>query len=138
MDENTRTWTVQFSARVGALEAQPARFDTGAGGGRGKRGYQLRVPNPNCWKLDRLKDNTHGFHARRKSFDLQVRSVWAGVDKILEAMRDEAGVVDASVYAHLKSVQFLVPEGSGVQACLQQIVYGLERLLGHRVHEDHR
>ena len=34
------------------------------------------------------------------------------MDKILGATRDEAGVVDASVYARLKSTQLLVPEGS--------------------------
>ena len=74
--------------------------------------YQLRVPDPNSWKLDRLKDGTYGCHAWRKFFDLQVRSVWAGMDMMLEAMRDEAGVINASVYARLKSVQFLLPEGA--------------------------
>ena len=36
--------------------------------------------------------------------------MWAGVDNIFEAMRDEPGVVDESVYACLKYEQPLVPE----------------------------
>ena len=70
---------------------------SGGGGGKGKGGYQLRMPHPSGWKLDPLKEGTHGFHAWRKTFDLQVRAVWAGMDTILEAMRDEAGVIDDSV-----------------------------------------
>ena len=34
------------------------------------------------------------------------------MDKILEAKRDEARVIDCSVYARLKSAQFLLPEGA--------------------------
>ena len=68
--------------------------------------------DPSGWKLDRLKDGTHGFHAWRKSFDLQVRAVWAGMDKILEAMRDESRVIDGSVYGRLALDQHLVPEGA--------------------------
>ena len=48
----------------------------------------------------------------RLSLDLQVHSVWAGMDKILESVRDEPGVVCGSVYARLKSAQLLLPEGA--------------------------
>ena len=70
------------------------------------------MPDPNSWKLDELKDGTRGFHAWRKTFDLQVRWVWAGTDKVFEAMRDESGVIDASAYARLTSLQHTVPGGA--------------------------
>ena len=101
-------WTIKLNDRIGASEAQPPRFDI-SGGPRIKGGYQLRVPDANCCKLDKLKDGTHGLHAWRTTLDLWVRSVWAGMDNILEAVRDEPEVIDASSYTRLKSEQYLVP-----------------------------
>ena len=43
-----------------------------------------------------------------------MRSVWAGMAKILESMRDEPGMVHASVYARLKMDRQLVPNGASV------------------------
>ena len=113
MDAGIPSWTAGAGARIAALESQPARLDISGGvEGKGKGGYQLSAPDPSGWKLDRLKDGTHGFHAWRKSFDLQVRAAWVGMDKIPEAMCDESGVIDGSVYARLASLQHLVPEGA--------------------------
>ena len=53
MDEHIRIWTVQFRAIVGVLEAQPARFDVGR---LKRKGDQLRAPDLNSWKGDKLKD----------------------------------------------------------------------------------
>ena len=130
MDAGIRSWTAGTGMRIAALESQPARFYiSGGGGGKGKGGYQLCVPDPSGWKLDRLKDGTHGFHAWRKSFDLQVRAVWAGMDKILEAMRDESRVMDGSVYARLALGQHLVLQGASELDCNYKHVFNTLRMV---------
>ena len=79
---------------------------TGAGGPppgieRAPRGsYQLRVPDPQNWKLDTLKDGNHGFSKWRKSFDLQVNAVWNGLGDILEEMRNDEQPIDETSYDH--------------------------------------
>ena len=55
----------------------------------GARGYQIRVPDPKAWNLTILKNGETGFLPWRKSFELQVRAIWAGLDVVLEALREE-------------------------------------------------
>ena len=59
----------------------------------GARGYQIRVPDPKSWNLTILKNGEFGFLPWRKSFELQVRAIWAGLDVVLEEMREESSPV---------------------------------------------
>ena len=76
----------------------------------GARGYQIRVPDPKSWNLTILKNGETGFLPWRKSFELQVRAIWAGLDVVLEALRDEALPIGRAVYERL--VQPHMPDGA--------------------------
>jgi hypothetical protein len=76
----------------------------------GARGYQIRVPDPKSWNLTRFKNRESGFLPWRKSFELQVRAIWAGLDVVLEALREETSPVGREVYNRL--VQPHIPEGA--------------------------
>ena len=63
-----------------------------------------------------LKDGSSGFGAWRKTFDLQVRAVWAGLDQVLESMRatgkDACGQVTREVYERLLLESAVKPLGA--------------------------
>ena len=76
----------------------------------GARGYQIRIPDPNAWNLTVLKNGESGFLLWRKSFDHKVRTIWAGLDQVLESLREEIVPVDKSMYERLVSP--IVPVGA--------------------------
>ena len=76
----------------------------------GARGYQIRIPDPKAWNLTVLKNGESGFLPWRKSFDLQVRAIWAGLDQVLESLREEIVPVDKSLYERL--VEPIIPAGA--------------------------
>ena len=51
----------------------------------GARGYQIRIPCPKQWNQTILKNGETGFLPWRKSFELQVRAILAGLGVVLEA-----------------------------------------------------
>ena len=69
---------------------RPQHFDVS--GGDGEKRPRVRVPDPNGWSLDVLKkgdvDNKN-WHEWRDSFELQVGSIWPGMDRVLNMIRDE-------------------------------------------------
>ena len=67
----------------------------------GARGYQLRIPDPKQWNLTVLKNGENGLLPWRKSFELEVRAIWAGLDVVLEALREETSPVGREVYSRL-------------------------------------
>ena len=76
----------------------------------GARGYQIRIPDPKQWNLTILKNGGIGFLPWRKSFKLQVRAIWAGLDVVLEALREETSPVGRDIYNRL--VDPHIPEGA--------------------------
>ena len=66
----------------------------------GRRGGSIRVPDPKNWVLETLKGEV-GFHNWRETFDLQIRSVWNGMEKVLLKIRDEKEVVTHEKYSEL-------------------------------------
>ena len=98
-------WSAESAHRMSALERFANDNSKGvgqnSGGGGGGRGYQLKVPDPGNWKLDKLKDGNSGFHSWRKSLDLQVRAVWAGLDVILEQIRESDEAMNRSRFEKL-------------------------------------
>ena len=94
----------------------------------GARGYQIRVPDPKSWNLTILKNGESGFLPWRKSFEFQVRAIWAGLDVVVEAIREETSPVGQEVYTRL--VQPHIPEGASpmdwdythIQQTLQSVV----------------
>ena len=87
------------------------RNDLGSGlGPGGARGYQIRIPDPKAWNLTVLKNGDHGFLPWRKSFELQVRAIWAGMDQVLEAIREEITPMDRHKFEQLVSP--IIPIGA--------------------------
>ena len=68
------------------------------GEGEGQSGPRVRVPDPAGWKLDTLEPKQGGFVKWRESFDLQVGSVWMGLDSYLEALHIEKDKVNKDHY----------------------------------------
>ena len=81
--------------RMGHVEhiVQQQMMNTPVDGSRqsplGARGYQIRVPDSKSWNLTVLKNGEAGFLPWWKSFELQVRAIWAGLDVVLEALREQ-------------------------------------------------
>ena len=76
----------------------------------GARGYQIRIPDPKQWNLTILKKGETGFLPSRKSSELQVRAIWAGLDVVLDALREETSRIGREIYNRL--VGPLIPEGA--------------------------
>ena len=57
-----------------------------------------------------LKNGESGFLPSGKSFDLQVRAIWAGLDQVLESLCEEIVPVDRGMLARLVSP--IVPVGA--------------------------
>ena len=55
----------------------------------GARGYQICIPDPTACNLTVLTNGEIGFLPWRKSFELQVRAIWAGLDFLLEVLRED-------------------------------------------------
>ena len=84
--------------------ANAQHFDmSGGSSGGGARGYQIRIPDPTAWNLTVLKNGESGFLPWRKSFDLQVRAIWAGLDQLLGSLREEIVPVDKGMFERLVS-----------------------------------
>ena len=116
-----------------------------AGGSRqapgGARGYQIRIPDPKQWNLTILKNGETGFLPWRKSFELQVRAIWAGLDVVLErserklsqsAERSTTGLLART--SHSQQVQWI-----GItHTHLKQVVQHLVCTLACRSDQDRR
>ena len=95
---------VKIQRAVAGGGGQGDGFGPSSSSGLPRGSYQLRVPEPQNWKLDMLKDGESGFAKWRKSFDLQVNAVWNGLDKLLEEIRGHDYVdviIDEGVYRSL-------------------------------------
>ena len=57
-----------------------------------------------------LQNGDKDWYAWRKSFDLQVRSVWGDLDKLLVEMRDHEEPMDGRKYAKLLEEKSVMPE----------------------------
>ena len=83
---------VAGDVRVGG---RPAHFDVSGGDPNDRdanKRPRVRVPDPSGWKLDTLKkgdSDSNNWHEWRDSFELQVGSVWPGLDRVLVKIRDE-------------------------------------------------
>ena len=98
-----------------------AGFPPGMSGGGGSTGFSLqkrrakglevRVPDPRNWALDMLQNGDKDWYAWRKSFDIQVRSVWGDLDKLLVEMRDHDEPMDEAKYDELLKKINVIPEG---------------------------
>ena len=58
-----------------------------------------------------LQNGDKDWYAWRKSFDLQVRSVWGDLDKVLVEMRDYAEPMDESKYVENLRAMKIIPDG---------------------------
>ena len=90
--------------------SQADRAEPSTGSRRG--GYQIRVPDPQAWKLEMLKDGDHGFVKWRESFEIQVNSVWIGFDVMLEEIRSHTmkdKIIDEDEYNILLRKHNLYP-----------------------------
>ena len=61
-------------------------------------GSRLKIADPAGWKLDVLKGRDSGFLLWREGFDLQTGSIWHGMEKVLETLRELKVVVNAEQY----------------------------------------
>ena len=118
VDQRMTDWSTIVNNRLDGHDAGLGAVSgsSGVGGSstsqpRGGR-YDLRVPDPKQWQLDMLKDGTHGFVKWRKTFDLQVNSVWNGLDAVLEGVRAEKQPIDKDVFETLLSVADIKPAGA--------------------------
>ena len=103
------------------LGAGGAGGPPGIGGGFGSPGFapqerrakglEIRVPDPMNWALDVLQNGDKVWYAWRKSFELQVRSVWGDLDKLLFEMRDHEEPMDEKEYVKLLEEMHIIPEG---------------------------
>ena len=89
--------------RVVGTKMQNRPVGEGGNAPGGARGYQIRIPDPKQWNLTVLKDGETRFLPWRKSFELQVRTIWAGLDVVLEALREETSPVGRESYNRLVS-----------------------------------
>ena len=116
MHGDVKVLNITLQGRMAAVEhvVQQQMMNTPVGDSRqapgGARGYQIRVPYQTSWNLTVLKNGETGFLPWRKSFELQVRAAWAGLDVVLEALREETSPVGREVYDRL--VQPHIPEGA--------------------------
>ena len=78
---------------------------------------EIRVPDPRNWALDVLQNGDKDWYAWRKSFDLQVRSVWGDLDKLLVEMRDHEEPMDEKKYVKLLEEMNVIPEGGNPLDC---------------------
>ena len=92
-------------ARMNELAmAGPDRHDIGSDSGnrRGPHTRPLRVPDIGNWKLKVFHNDAPGsFLEWRKEFDIQLGNVWAGLDNVLEEIRDSTAPIDESTYEDL-------------------------------------
>ena len=94
------------------------RSDGGGGEGqapqgtsRPPRGLDVRVPDPRQWVLDVLKDGNKEWYEWRKTFELQVRSVWGNMSLVLEGLRELKVPMTTEDYAKFLEEFHVVPEG---------------------------
>ena len=69
-----------------ALEAHGGAQNFGKGGG-GDRYQRIRVPDPAGWKIETLKKG-EDWHAWRDDLEVQIGTVWTGMNKVLVNVRD--------------------------------------------------
>ena len=58
-----------------------------------------------------LQNGDKDWYAWRKSFDLQVRSVWGDLDELLVEMRDYTEPMDESKYTEQLKELHIIPDG---------------------------
>ena len=63
--------------RVVGTQMQNRPVGEGCNAPGGARGYQIRIPDPKQRNITVLKNGETGFLPWRKSFELQVRAIWA-------------------------------------------------------------
>ena len=117
--EIVRISTLQVEAQnriVTVKEAMATKFGgleqfCMSSGPRPGGGPRLRVPDPAGWKLRVFEGRDDGFHKWREAFDLQVGSIWIGMDVILEGLRDRKEAVTRESY-EAAFAEVDVPSGS--------------------------
>ena len=77
----------------------------------GSSGSRLGVPDPSGWTLDVLNGRDGGSALCRESFDLQAGSIWAGIEKVLEHLRESKTVINRSAYEFCCRESLLNPVG---------------------------
>ena len=106
----------EFNAMKGQMQqmSQARQFDIGSSGGDQQRGggrpREIRVPDPKSWDLEVLKDGEHGFRGWRTTFDLQVRSIWGDLEKLLVEIRDDKEVFTGDRFSDLMIDLEVVPK----------------------------
>ena len=127
----------QLELVVGAqMRDRPVDWNFSSPGGA--RGYQIRIPDPKLWNLTVLKNGETGFLPWRKSFELQVRAIWAGLDVVLEALQEEVTGRQRSLKqtcqrAHPRRCQ---SHRLGLQTLFQQAIQRVACTPGCRSNQD--
>ena len=86
------------------------------GGGGG--GPRLRVPDPSGWSMATLKNGNDDFKGWRESLETQVGSIWLGLDRMMELIREKSQVVvpfTQVVYEELLCKAYPVNPQTGVR-----------------------
>ena len=111
-DIGVRVTTLE--TKVAGAEQAFINLGPGASGGPpgGGRGARLRIPDPGAWKLDVFKAKEDGFQSWRDVFELQVGSVWLGLDALLTKVRETETVDSEQNFIRLRNEVSPVPEGN--------------------------
>ena len=82
-------------SQVGVLESKIADGPRGGGAfdrslAPNSRAPRIRVPDPSGWKLKEMAGKEDAWSTWREAFELQVGSIWPGLDRMLMKIRDIA------------------------------------------------